>query len=59
MMKPTSRLNSFEGFRRMAPGLQESVIYSLIKTRINESFAVKIFFAMLIAGLLTMMFIFL
>ncbi|MAP73233.1 MAG: hypothetical protein CMJ55_03100 [Planctomycetaceae bacterium] len=55
MAKRTTEGNSFKGFRKMAPGKQESVIYSMIKEHADSSFATKILFGIVIVGLLTAM----
>jgi len=55
MVKRTTEGNSFKGFRKMTPGKQESVIYSMIKEHANSSFATKILFGIVIVVLLTAM----
>jgi len=55
MVKRTTEGNSFKGFRKMTPGKQESVIYSMIKEHANSSVATKILLWIVIVGLLTAM----
>ena len=55
MMKHKTDQNPFDGFRKMAPGEQESIIYSLIKTHISRARTLIAIGVVFLGGLLLFM----